>query len=582
MRKLAPQSQCQGLVLASYPFCEGCLSWSEDALAVASTSHLYIITEAKDTTDDGHSAPGRLNINDIRASLFNTKEWPQQELATISHLSLNEEQSESAVLAIDWSPAGVGIHRHSVLGVLTSNLLLSLWETDGAQQNWQRTLVVNHNLQDWGARSVAVDECRRRTRIRAFSWAHSLRLASTSKWGRQCLIFVDDGDTLYVAEVSKKGQHEFGGWNLSILTKCELPSRHTGITPTGYLSPLQSAIAQHASTSRLVTSPWLSDLDEPVSTDASVAFLYVRTWSAYSDEPTNMKISIGVANVGLSATVIRTGDETEICQIDWSVNPFVGPPVVYNLRDLHGWTEELRETVESYDRQNKLAGNYRIRVWGQADSPYSGRQALCVSLHPLDMYEYTSPVLEKCRLFIRSLPEIEIGQRSRRQQLPASDVSANVYKFLNSRLRSSMSQLDPLDARLLRLWIAYSDLQDLPSTDRYLLQEALNLAPSERGRDGAQTNFGADKSCESCEICDADIAMTLDRESARCAAGHLFSRCALSMLAIQEPGISKYCSSCNRQFLHLPKLGLSEGPSLMHALYDEFDVCPYCSGKFRG
>ena len=65
------------------------------------------------------------------------------------------------------------------------------------------------------------------------------------------------------------------------------------------------------------------------------------------------------------------------------------------------------------------------------------------------------------------------------------------------------------------------------------------------------------------------------------------ARCNLSLLAIQEPGISKYCSQCDRQFLNAEEIDLEpeqlrDGPSLTALLFEEFDVCPYCPAKFRG
>ena len=105
----------------------------------------------------------------------------------------------------------------------------------------------------------------------------------------------------------------------------------------------------------------------------------------------------------------------------------------------------------------------------------------------------------------------------------------------------------------------------------------------------------------------------------------------MTFLAIEEPGISKYCEKCNREFLnehvlreseHHPGLLLgaegaaypkyspfdenevvieqqdsfgqradvmtkeaeqtSRAPSLATTMFNYFDVCPYCSGKFIG
>lgn len=114
------------------------------------------------------------------------------------------------------------------------------------------------------------------------------------------------------------------------------------------------------------------------------------------------------------------------------------------------------------------------------------------------------------------------------------------------------------------------------------------------------------------------------------------ARCSLTFLAIREPGVSKYCHSCNRAYLNdhiiltsteretnctpdvetcavptveeladtemfddnLLKIGggemmgnsspvdlsafKSEPFSLATILFDAFDMCPYCGGKFVG
>ena len=103
-------------------------------------------------------------------------------------------------------------------------------------------------------------------------------------------------------------------------------------------------------------------------------------------------------------------------------------------------------------------------------------------------------------------------------------------------------------------------------------------------------------------------------------------RCALTFLTIQEPGISKYCESCDREYLdehvlldpakHVdrrpevetqePSIGISaeestrihvggthdigpgmlkekdDGASLARVLFSTYDVCIYCGGKFVG
>lgn len=82
-------------------------------------------------------------------------------------------------------------------------------------------------------------------------------------------------------------------------------------------------------------------------------------------------------------------------------------------------------------------------------------------------------------------------------------------------------------------------------------------------------------------------------------ADQLTVRCALTFLAITRPGISKYCERCGKEFLneHVEPTGethtagnsgetpcnlTDRQPSLACWLFQRFDVCPYCGGKYVG
>lgn len=83
------------------------------------------------------------------------------------------------------------------------------------------------------------------------------------------------------------------------------------------------------------------------------------------------------------------------------------------------------------------------------------------------------------------------------------------------------------------------------------------------------------------------------------------ARCGLTFLPITEPGISKSCETCRRGFLNEATLAqtvsdddtglaehiaaddtgvrrLSSSLSFIKDLSDQFDVCPYCHGKYIG
>lgn len=105
-----------------------------------------------------------------------------QEGASFVDLSIGEEQSACIVTAISWSPPGLAKHRRSVLAVLTSNLILSCWESNSnpaISTSWHRTLVINNAVRNWWnqnglfeqERTPTEDGLRRKVRIRSMSWA---------------------------------------------------------------------------------------------------------------------------------------------------------------------------------------------------------------------------------------------------------------------------------------------------------------------------------------------------------------------------------------------------------------------------
>ncbi|KAF2487381.1 transcription factor IIIC subunit delta N-term-domain-containing protein [Neohortaea acidophila] len=95
----------------------------------------------------------------------------------------------------------------------------------------------------------------------------------------------------------------------------------------------------------------------------------------------------------------------------------------------------------------------------------------------------------------------------------------------------------PLSKKILR---AYTDIS----------QKMLAQADTSNGA-------AAEEFEETCEICNDTITLESVRW-ARCRSGHQFSRCALTFIAIQRPGISKQCTICGTQYLNewsLPELG---------------------------
>ena len=64
---------------------------------------------------------------------------------------------------------------------------------------------------------------------------------------------------------------------------------------------------------------------------------------------------------------------------------------------------------------------------------------------------------------------------------------------------------------------------------------------------------------DSCDFCSAPIPF-MDFKSASCTNGHQFPRCGLSLIAIQAPGITKYCGICSTPFFNEEFVAAQEMP----------------------
>jgi hypothetical protein len=88
------------------------------------------------------------------------------------------------------------------------------------------------------------------------------------------------------------------------------------------------------------------------------------------------------------------------------------------------------------------------------------------------------------------------------------------------------------------------------SQQSHELQDGDRVAPSPSAKSDINTaSLDLTTSVtDTCDFCAAPIPFT-DFTSATCTTGHTFPRCGLSFLAIQAPGITKYCGICNTPFL---------------------------------
>jgi len=127
------------------------------------------------------------------------------------------------------------------------------------------------------------------------------------------------------------------------------------------------------------------------------------------------------------------------------------------------------------------------------------------------------------------------------QQLPSS-LSHTPF---SAEIRTHHKQL----VTLINMVMGYDDTSESLPADRSSEQESASTVGTGTHGNRNSTNQGsAVPVADTCDFCSAFIPFA-DPRSATCTNGHLFPRCGLTFLAIQAPGITKYCGICSTPFL---------------------------------
>lgn len=250
--------------LPLHPTVTDCLKWSGDgelAIAAGEFVHLLVMTTFLSLTDPAtlthHQVPKRgdrrghqknfksdpwVHVN-FRINSYSRDEWPSQQLSDLDSLSIGEEQSLSTVVALEWSPHGLAKHRRSVLAVLTTNHILSLWASASDPKiacTWQRVLVVNQALDGFYQQTLSdgehgsPDNDRRRhfARVRSMSWALPKPLESSNSGSNhdgdasegsislQYLAVTNDADEVAILKIKSPWlHHESSVWEAHVVSR---------------------------------------------------------------------------------------------------------------------------------------------------------------------------------------------------------------------------------------------------------------------------------------------------------------------------------------------------------------------------
>ncbi|KAJ5138239.1 Transcription factor IIIC zinc-finger [Penicillium bovifimosum] len=260
--------------LSLHPSCHNAISWSpEGELAIAAGEYFQILTPKNGKGDD--SAPNSTQdwrITRVRANQFTNSEWPVYLPGKRDDFSIAADLSEGNVIGISWSPAGLGKYRRSVLAVLTSNLVLSIWEPVGSKDQWTRVSVVNHELRAHLQPPQDPDgHIYRKANIRSFAWCESLKPSvpsdgssflhsHESRWGIPLLTVVNDCNQVTLLRVRRSDpmNSASGLYDFQIMAQHSLKHQETRNISLCSGSLLEKVINEGQRTTALSCGPWQS------------------------------------------------------------------------------------------------------------------------------------------------------------------------------------------------------------------------------------------------------------------------------------------------------------------------------------
>lgn len=594
-----PRDDLEPITLPYWPTCQNALCWSSEDLALAAGEVVHILTPRDTSQSQVVSGHRQWHTFSLRVNLFEQSEWPFQELAPVRHFSLGEELSDSTIVSLAWSPPGLGLYRRSVLAVLTSNLILSFWESNGRLGVWQRTCIVNQHLVN--RESQKSDNARRRQRIRAFHWLPSLPASTSGGWSPQILALADDDWTISIFHVRKVNHTTYGHWSFELLANHRMAEPESIVVHALRKSSLRSILSQSSPISKLDTTEWQAEGSSIDGTGREN--LVVKVSRGQNCETNHLQLQLnGIGEPVAGGKSHNQFLKLSIADLRLPVDhsfPQPPPETTFNSAMQKPWS--------NFSEKFNLDGRIRTCYWGTTFSPDQNLAAAAISLHPADMIEYGMPSNQHTVLVFRRMREPTVSHHATQN---ASAVHERVLQFVAEsptewvrtvldknivRNAAALVTLEFQNSWALANWAAaVSDqLSKINAQGQGTNAAGESIQPSVRQDDqmeldqAAASEFEdnpvlAGSTQETCEICAASIPFTSPITSAKCVKGHQLTRCSLSFVAIQEPGISKYCARCGRQFLDPGKTGFSDGPSLSQKLFDKFDVCPYCQGKFRG
>lgn len=538
------------IVLPSQPTAANCIAWSDERLVVAGGEVVHAIDT---TTSDWRFETIRVNEWDVQSIL--------PDVASQADFSLGREQSNSKVVALAWSPRGLGIHKRPVLAILTSSHMLSLWEHNGTSDTWHRTGVVNDILPTYHS------SFRNKTalNIHAFAWLPPLHInPDGGPFGQHFLSFIDGNQNLWTIQISKNNPTTEGVWRFGNCHQLSVnPSEDEE------LESMKSLYRQNLyAFDSIATEDWTKIFDDQGQATMSRIRLVFRKQS-YRPDPR-----------GLHSAVINVEFEGGAYALSSRMAGFASEKVSeISPKD---FVDAIAEPTQNFDKEYDLHGHYSVNWMGFAASPDRTMMATCIVLRPSAGPEYTMPRDEQSTLLV-----VPTGETAPTPALASpTDVQLQILQSLTS-IADIDSIVTDTDIKLLRTAVDVIS-RCFPNQEALMKwsQSALELLSFVESEEHTYEESDPSETCGVCWSMEVSSGITPpdDPSIAVCETGHRFHRCGITFMAIQDPGICKSCTTCGRKFLLFDKLEDEEGSSVARLLLDTCGdgLCPYCRGYFCG
>ncbi|KAK1146168.1 hypothetical protein N8T08_003258 [Aspergillus melleus] len=298
-------------------------------------------------------------------------------------------------------------------------MVLSLFETVGAQGKWTRVALVNQVLSQ-RAQSLTQREGERvrKSSITSFSWCPPLKVPASedkeargaeSKWGIQLLSVVTDENEVILLRPTRTST----GYSIEVLSSVLIQDPHLEHPQVQPGSVLSTVLKKQTKSLSLDCGPWLYRLggkgtQAASSATANVAVLFGTTVKL--DGSPELRLAVGTLGGMLqiiipSSTYDGTGMSAIFDKQTNSQTLHLGTIGGYTLSMIPSadqtsyqfseppWKQQFDGIREQFDIDGDLGGLAIGRIWGLAN--YRGLVAVAFTLNPGDLIEYRTAAEER-------------------------------------------------------------------------------------------------------------------------------------------------------------------------------------------